>query len=291
MLAFNKETFRSVYKDTLKAIYKNMLRAVLLSVLLLPGLTWAKTKTTLWLAADPVSVQVVDHHRWQDFLNDYLVESNDGIYRVDYQRVTSLDKKKLDSYIDSLVSITVAKLNRLEQLAYWINLYNALTVQLILDHYPVASIKAIKSSLFSFGPWDKLLVTVAGNKLSLNDIEHQIIRPIFSDNRIHYAVNCASLGCPNLASTAYSGAQINQQLAKAKCEFIRHPRGVRIQDKQLVLSSIYKWYAEDFGRDKQALLSHFDECYSEQEPKISDRFIKEKLKIKYQYDWNLNTVE
>ena len=101
--------------------------------------------------------------------------------------------------------LTITDYNKKEQLAYWINLYNSLTIKVVLEHYPVKSIKEIKlSGIFKPGPWKKELVIIEGKKLSLDNIEHDILRPIWKDNRVHYAVNCASIGCPNLQNSAFT---------------------------------------------------------------------------------------
>ncbi|HEX9715341.1 MAG TPA: DUF547 domain-containing protein [Desulfurivibrionaceae bacterium] len=161
-----------------------------------------------WQAHEPDSPRVVDHAPWDIMLKKYLVTSHpSGINRFRYGSVSAADRQMLAEYLRKLQTAKVSSLNRQEQKAYWINLYNALTVQVILDHYPVKSIKDIDISpgLFSNGPWDAKLLAIEGEKVSLNDIEHRILRPIFKDRRLHYALNCASLGCPNLQPKAYTG--------------------------------------------------------------------------------------
>jgi hypothetical protein len=132
-----------------------------------------------WQAYAANSTVTVDHSAWADFLGRYLVTNHPtGINRVRYAAVTSQDKKTLDNYLARLQGTAVSMLNRQEQKAYWINLYNALTVKIILDHYPVKSIRDIDISpgWFSDGPWDAKLLTIEGETLSLNDIEHRIMR-------------------------------------------------------------------------------------------------------------------
>ena len=139
-----------------------------------------------WLAHDARSRTTVDHDAWQDFLDKYVSAHEDGVNRVAYGTVSKPDKSALDGYIVRMTAVPVAKLSRAEQLAFWINLYNALTVKVILTHYPVESIRDIDISpgLFSDGPWDKKLIEIDGEMLSLNDIEHRILRPIWRDPRI-----------------------------------------------------------------------------------------------------------
>ena len=121
-----------------------------------------------------------------------------------------------------MAAVRVSGLGRDEQCAYWINLYNALTLEVVLDHYPVDSIRDIDISpgLFSQGPWGKKLITVEGEQVSLNDIEHRILRPIWRDPRIHYAINCASLGCPNLQPRPFTGRTLDHALDLAAMRFV-----------------------------------------------------------------------
>src|SRR5262249_41077384 len=149
-------------------------------------------------ANDPASTAHIDHCAWSAFLQKYLVVGE--INRLRYASVTAEDRQHLGSYVDGLGSLPISRYDRREQLAYWINLYNALTVRLVLDHYPVHSIRDIDISpgFLASGPWDKDLIAVEGERLSLNDIEHRILRPIWNDARLHYVLNCAALGCPNL---------------------------------------------------------------------------------------------
>ena len=156
--------------------------------------------------------------------------SPDGVNRVAYGKVAPQDKQALASYVDRLSKVQVTKLARSEQLPYWINLYNAATVKVVLDHYPVESILKIDISpgLFAKGPWKKKLLTVEGEAVSLDDIEHRILRPIWKDPRTHYAVNCASLGCPNLQPRAFTAGNMDELLDAGARAYVNHPRGARV---------------------------------------------------------------
>ena len=252
--------------------------------------SFAKTNTEAWQAFDRNSNQVIDHSLWQQFLERYVESSDDGINRVNYSAVSDRDKARLEEYIKKLSVVEVSDLNRQEQLAYWINLYNALTIDLILQSYPVSSIRKLGSGIFSFGPWNDDIFVVQGEALSLNDIEHQIIRPVFKDERIHYVVNCASLGCPDLFRQAFSGEKIDQQLDTAACNFIQHPRAVSFDGDKLKLSSIYKWYSEDFGKNVGELLDHLTVCAKGDLLEKLKAFHPTRRSIKYHYDWQLNDV-
>ena len=193
-----------------------------------------------WQANDLQSSVLVDHSRWTQFLDRYLVISNSATANlVRYAEVSSEEKNSLGQYIAELSGVPMSKLNRGEQKAAWINLYNALTVNTILNHYPVKSIRDIRSGWFSPGPWDLKLIKVEGIELSLNDIEHRILRPIWQDNRVHYAVNCASLGCPNLQPEPFTAENSNHLLEKAAHEYVNSLRGIDLTGGELTLSSIY----------------------------------------------------
>lgn len=199
--------------------------------------------------------------------------------------MTAPDKQSLDRYVATLAAVPVAKLNRAEQKAYWINIYNALTVKIILDNYPVKSIRDIRSGLFSPGPWELKLARVEGVELSLNDIEHRILRPIWEDNRVHYAVNCASLGCPNLQPEPFTAANTEELLNRGARQFVNHPRGVRLEQGRLVLSSIFDWFGSDFGGSEAALLAHLQQFAA---PELAAKLKAYRGTLSYQYDWRLN---
>lgn len=244
-----------------------------------------------WQKHDPASTEKINHGVWDDFLKGNLIAPHpSGINRVRYQTVSPEDQTALKEYLRSLQSIPVSNYKQNEQKAYWINLYNALTVNLILARFPVASIRDINISpgLFVRGPWGAKLATVEGEKLSLDDIEHRILRPIWKDSRVHYALNCASLGCPNLQPAAYTSDNIEGLLEKGAREFVNHARGVSIQKGQLRVSSIYVWFQEDFGRDAEALMQHWLRYAN---PALADMLEKYQGGLSHEYDWRLNGVE
>ncbi len=268
---------------------RRILAAALMSVA--PALTAAAAPRAdlwpRWQAHDPASTVAVDHTPWQRFLDAYLMRDDpSGINRLRYARVSAADREALAGYLERLQSVPVSELNRNEQRAYWINLYNALTVKVVLDHYPVSSITRINlGGLFSRGPWNARLATVEGQGLSLNDIEHRILRPIWKDPRIHYAVNCASLGCPNLQGRAYTAANADELLEEAARGYVNHPRGARFQDGVLVLSSIYDWFREDFGGSRQGVFRHL---LRYARPALAEMLRGYGGRIRYEYDWTLN---
>ena len=210
-----------------------------------------------WTAHDATSGATVDHGAWDAVLAAHLRPGADGIARFDYSAALA-DRAGIDRYVQALAATPVSRFARPEQFAYWVNLYNALTVQVVLDHYPVASIRDIDISpgLFANGPWGAERVTVEGEGLTLDDIEHRILRPIWQDPRIHYAVNCAALGCPNLHPVAFTGANTERLLDAGARAFVNHARGARMGRNGLFVSSIYVWFDEDFGGTDAGVIAH-----------------------------------
>lgn len=226
----------------------------------------------------------IDNDAWNRILDAYIQE-NDGINLFGYSRVTGQDRALLNEYIEYLTTLPVSSLTAAQQFAYWTNLYNSLTIAVILDHYPVDSIRDISSSLLSRGPWKRKLIAIDGIKLGLDDIEHEILRPIFKDSRIHYAVNCASIGCPNLQPKAYAHETLDEMLDQAAVEYINHPRGVNVDQGNLTVSSLYKWYSEDFGENIPKIIDHLL-VYAE--PELASQLMAFDRISSYRYDWDLN---
>ncbi len=262
----------------------------LLTWLLVAGPAAAAPKAELWpywQQHNPSNTQQVDHSAWQAILDRYLrVDGQPPVTRFDYQAVTASDRDRLAGYLEQLQAVDIRHYPRAEQKAFWINLYNALTVKLVLDHYPVASIRDIEFGWFSFGPWGQELVVVSGKDLSLDAIEHRILRPVWQDNRIHYGVNCASVGCPNLAPDAHTAANTERLLEQGARQFINHPRGVSLQADTLYLSSIYDWFQEDFGGNRQGVMEHLMQ-YAD--PDLRRRLSGHSGKVRFRYDWRLNS--
>ncbi|WP_158162219.1 DUF547 domain-containing protein [Grimontia hollisae] len=262
---------------------RNILTACTAALLLLTSHAFAAPKSDLWPiwnSSDESNAASIDHARWQQLLDKYLVEK--GQHNLfDYSGVNKADRALLSQYLTDMASLDPRSYNKNEQFAYWVNLYNALTVKLILDEYPIQSITKLGGFL-SFGPWDDKITQVAGQSLTLNDIEHRILRPIWNDARIHYAVNCASLGCPNLSKTAFTADNSEALLEEAAKQFTNSDKGARIDGDTLTLSSIYEWYGVDFGNNEQAILKAIDQ-YRE-----GDRLHGWRGKINYDYDWSLN---
>ena len=203
-----------------------------------------------------------------------------------YAQVTDPDRAALQRYLASLQQISPATLTRDQQLAYWINLYNAQTVELVLDAYPVDSILNIKEGVLPTGPWNRKVVTIDSQPLSLNDIEHRIVRPVFREARIHYALNCAATSCPNLSPMAWRADGLDAALAAAERAYVNDPRGVQIaEDGTITLSKIYAWFKEDFGDTEADIIARLAAVAN---PPLREQLQARKQVARYRYDWSLN---
>ena len=227
------------------------------------------------------------HADWSRLLGKYVQVSADGLNRFDYGslQANAADSAALDSYIDGFATLDISALPRPEQYVAWVNLYNALTVQYIRDRYPTKSIR----SGYIIGPWKRVFAIADGEKISLNDIEHKVLRKQWSEPRTHYAVNCASYGCPNLKTTAWEAATLEEDLTQAARDYINHPRGVTIRkDGRLKVSTIYKWFKKDFGKSEANIIAHIRQYAS---PELQAQIDANPDIRNYAYDWSLNGAD
>ncbi|MEM6354117.1 MAG: DUF547 domain-containing protein [Pseudomonadota bacterium] len=246
---------------------------------------WAR-----WTEHDASSTVVVDHSSWDRLTRQHLSRGGNGVALLDYAGFDAADRRLLADYIAALEGMPVSQLNRAEQYAYWLNLYNAATVAVVLEHYPVRSIRDIDISpgFFADGPWGAALLSVEGEELSLDDIEHRILRPIWQDPRIHYGVNCASIGCPDLRAGAYTGANVDSALDEAARVYVNHPRGATVSGGRLVVSSIYDWFEDDFGGDDSGVIVHLKRFA---EPALAAQLNGISRVSDDEYDWRLNDAK
>lgn len=242
---------------------------------------------SFWDSRDDDATLQIDHSGWNTFLAHYVLQGEDGINRVRYSRVNAADRQSLKRYIAALEQVPIRRYRSEQQLAYWINLYNAVTIDIVLQYYPVGSIRDIDISpgFFSDGPWGKKLLSIEGQPVSLNDIEHRILRPVWQDPRLHYALNCASLGCPNLSVSAYDADTIDTQLDQAATAYVNNPRGVSFIDGDLYVSSIYSWFRDDFGTSDSAVIDHLKHYAL---APLQDSLAATGRIAGYRYDWSLN---
>ncbi len=270
-------------------MYKWLLWVILLAVTQCVHASFTKNLWPEWQVNNPLSTNVINHDQWQQFLTHTVITNAEGINLVNYPAMGKEDVELLNNYIRSLCAININNYNRNEQLAFWLNLYNALTVQLIIKHFPLSTIEDINISpgLFSIGPWGAKLIEVNKVPLSLDEIHNRIIRPIWNDVRTHYAINNASIGAPNIGRKAYLGGSINDQLNAAAHDYINSPRGVQIIENQLVVSKVYNWFKEDFGTESRHIIDHLKQ-FSEQplQHKLESLLTIEN----YVYNWHLNSA-
>jgi hypothetical protein len=233
----------------------------------LPGISWP--------------AEGVDHALYEDLLTKYV---RSGV--VNYQGFKN-EEKKLDEYLKTLENVDTSKLSRNEQLAFYINTYNATTIKLILSAYPgIRSIWDLGSRILTWkSPFRKKIVRIEGKTISLDDLEHGIIRPRFKEPRVHFAINCASRSCPPLISEPYQGSILDQQLDASTRAFLNNPERNHLGGNTLRVSKIFKWFGEDFNDDAVGFFLRFADA-GLREKLVANR---DKIEVKYlDYDWSLN---
>ncbi len=255
----------------------------------------------LAMGTGTVHATAFDHSLWDDLLQKNVVVHDGGkATTVDY-RAMAAERATLTGYLEQLARVSRAQFDswpKDEQLAFLINAYNAWTVELILTRYPeLQSIKDL-GSLFQ-SPWKKKFLSLLGEKRSLDDIEHGLIRGSgrYNDPRIHFAVNCASIGCPALKNEAYRAEVLEEQLEEATSLFLSDRTRNRPADGQLQVSSIFKWYREDFaaGWRGATSLAQFLALYKDSlglsETEAGELSNGNLTIVFLDYDWRLNTAD
>lgn len=220
----------------------------------------------------------VDHGRYATLLSRHVADG-----RVDY-RGFQQDEAMLDDYLDLLAAVDPDDLSGDAQFAFYVNAYNAWTIKLILSRYPdIRSIKDL-GGIFS-SPWKQKIARIDGELLTLDQIEHDILRQHFKDPRVHFAVNCASKGCPPLQDQPFTADRLDQQLDRAARNFINDPRFNRLDGDTLRVSKIFDWFAEDFDKD---VIGYFLR-YADDALKRALQANRDRIRVDYlDYDWSLN---
>ena len=231
-------------------------------------------KKALRTDANPIT-----HEIWTDILSKHVNE--EGWF--DYAKLTE-DRIQFDQYLRLLQHHhpNPDSWSMDERMAFWINAYNAFTVELILQNYPLKSIKDIKGGIpFVNGVWDIKFIEIEGRSYTLNNIEHGILRPKFEDPRIHMAINCASFSCPKLFPVAFEAAQLEDQLNEATRAFLMDENRNKVYEEVPKVSSIFKWFSGDFTKKQDQTLTDFINKYLDEPINPST--------IEYlEYDWSLN---
>jgi len=266
-----------------------IIRKLLTGSMLAASLVTVGTLGAVSLAtATPVAAEEAGiSQRWDAALQGYVAPlDNQGLARFDYAglKANQADRKLLKDYIAYLETKNPDTMSENEALAFWANLYNAVTVDVVVNNYPVSSIRKIRSG-FSIGPWKEDRVTINGTRMSLDDIEHGTMRKKFPSPLVHYMVNCASVGCPNLKDGLWHAETLDVDRKVAAEAFVNSPRGARITNKGLQVSSIFKWFQSDFGGNKDGVLKHLRQYAG---PELAAA-IDGGAKIRgFEYDWDLN---
>ena len=230
-------------------------------------------------------------------LAKYVVPGTDGLNRVQYAKwqAAQADRDGLAEVIRGMEAQKPSAMKRNEAYAYWANLYNAATLKVILDAYPVKSIRDIKSTgtglldLKAYaGPWRTKRLTVEGRELSLDEIEHEIMRPTFKDPLVHYSVNCASIGCPNLPPKPWDAATLESDLDGAARAYVNSPRGAAVLGGKLTVSSIYSWFEEDFAGSQKGVFAHLSKYAS---PGLAAKLKGRAGYDHHDYNWALNEAK
>lgn len=232
----------------------------------------------LFLFFSVSSIAQINHAAFDRVLKAYVSEEG----WVNYSGLKA-ESGSLDAYLKSLEANQPAKdWSKNASKAYWINAYNAYTLKLMIDHYPLKSITDLKE------PWDRKWINLknpnsdGSDKMSLNDIEHGVLRSTYSDARIHAGINCASASCPPLANVAFTENNCDELLQQLMTQFVNDPVRNSITDKKASISQIFEWFQEDFTQEKKISLIDYLNQYSEIK-------LDSKAKVSYkEYDWSIN---
>ena len=219
---------------------------------------------------------LVSHDAFTSLLNDYVTPEGN----VDYKGLSE-KLSEFQEYLDDLSAHPPGKnWSEAEEMAYWINAYNAFTLKLIIDNYPLESIKDIgKGHSMISSPWDIKFFKIGELDFDLNTIEHEILRKKFNEPRIHFAINCASFSCPKLRNEAFVPDRLEAQLEDQTMSFIHNPDKNIINANETMLSKIFDWFASDFNKEESVL--NFIKKYKPD--------LNKNNKVNYiDYGWELN---
>ncbi len=265
-------------------------QAVVLSTILLASANVANADEFAgkqWPANEQVSIDQISHQSFDTLLKKYVDEDGMVDYRAWHQNQT--DRDTLKSYLENLSKANPnAKAANAAKLAYWINAYNALTIEGILRVYPTTSIRNHTAKLFGYNIWKKLFLYVGSSKINLNDIEHKVLRSM-NEPRIHFAIVCASIGCPRLLNSAYTADQLENQLATNTTDFFSRSRNLVVDAKnsKLHLSAIMNWFGSDFGDSTTEQIKAIGRYLPDDAKTL---VTKGKFSVGYlDYNWNLNS--
>ena len=233
-----------------------------------------------WNDYEPDSALKMNHSAWDEILKKYVVTDHpSGVNRFRYDDVTAEDKAAVEAYLTYLQSRDPRQLNHHRKKAYWMNFYNAAIVSIVLTEQPEDTIRDVGRI------WTKKRFVVTRQEMSLNDIEHGVIRPFYNDPRVHFGFTPATIGSGNILPMAFTGQNVEELLdLNTRAFFANSERGMLIQGRTLRISSIFKWYKDDFGGTNGSVRT-FIKKHVPQE--VADA-IDQTTRVSYQYSWSLN---
>jgi hypothetical protein len=239
-----------------------------------------------WPAKQQVSIDNINHESWNSLLQKYV--NDDGMVNYQAWQANKQDRKSLQSYLEQLSKANpTAKAEEKAKLAYWINAYNALTVEGILRVYPTSSIRNHTAKFLGYNIWKNLYLYSGSDKINLDSIEHKVLRKM-NEPRIHFAIVCASIGCPRLLNEAYKAEELENQLVTNSTDFFSRSQNLQIdtQKKTVKLSSIMSWFGSDFGDSTSKQIAAISPYF----PESAKKFVTEKrFSVSYlDYNWNIN---
>ena len=260
-------------------MFKMMIRYIIVACYLFLPITMQAQEAMKFFMRDGPKATSIDYSHYENFLEKYVTVLTDGVSYLDYKNINASGHQLLKNQMRLLEGIFITNYKKQTQLAFWLNLYNIIVLDEVLKNYPIDNIRDVRNI------WTAKRVTVQNLELSLDDIEHKIIRPIFKDYRIHAALNVASISSGKLLKKAY-GYNINQELQDAMAAWLARSDIFRIEGNNIYLVQAFDWYIEDFGNSESAMLNtisqHLIPSTNLQLQRISNK------KIIYDYNWDLN---
>ncbi len=246
-----------------------MKKVILIALLFITGASYAGGENDKTVQQE--LKEHIKHDQWNELLQKYVTPAG----KVNYAGLKD-NVAKLDAYLDLLAKNPAQPGWPIaERKAYWINAYNAFTIKLILDRYPVKSINDVSAK-----PWDKRFIKIGKITHTLNEIENKILRRQFEDSRIHFAINCASISCPKLNNKAFTMFNVEKELTRLTKEFFKS-KNVELTEKSAKISKIFEWYKDDFVSETGSIISYIE--------KYSGMKFHPKVKVSYmEYNWGLN---
>jgi len=250
---------------------------------------WAQNNNwQQWAQHNDSSVEVIDHSIWNRILKTYVSTSAKGQNMFNYSAVSPADKRALMHYLEILSTTPVSSLNKNEQLAFWINAYNAIIVQAIIQSYPVESILDVDGDIFTRGPWKDNYFSVNGVPINLFNIRHNILFAHWGDIRVIYALSCGAISCPNIGAKAAKGKSVNGYLDAAAIAFINGPEAFKgFKGNSVKISQLFYWSKHQFKRENINMLDHI-KSYALGE--LSHKLRNVDHIAGYYFNWQLNDL-